>query len=75
MEDIQQIIVNEHMNERRHDADVRRLRDPSHDDQGADGGGGVGAARTRLGEWLIGVGTAVAGSAGDRRGETADSAL
>ena len=75
MEDLQQIIVSEHMDELRHDADVRRLRDPSREDPGADGGGGVAAARTRLGEWLIGVGNAVAGSASDRRGGTVDSAL
>ncbi len=76
MEDIQQIIVNEHMDELRHDAEARRLRDPSGDDDpGGTDAGGLGAARVRLGEWLIGVGTAVAGSAGDRRGGTVDSAL
>ena len=75
MEDIQKIIVNEHMDEMRHDAEVRRLRDPSRDGPEADGRGGVAAARIRLGAWLIGVGTAVAGTAGERRGGTADSAL
>ena len=75
MEDIQKIIVNEHMAEMRHDAEVRRLRDPSRDGPEADGRGGVGTARIRLGAWLIGVGTAVAGTAGERRGGTADSAF
>ena len=74
MEDIQTIIVNEHMNEMRHDAEVRRLREPSRDAPEADNRGGVAAARIRFGAWLIGVGTAVAGTAGDRRGGTADSA-
>ena len=32
MEDIQQIIVNEHIDDLRHDAEARRLRDPSGDD-------------------------------------------
>ena len=75
MEDLQQIIVNEHIHDLRHDAEVRRLRDPSRDDPGGDGGGGMAAARTRIGEWLIGVGNAVAGSASDRRGGTVDSGL
>ena len=75
MEEIQKILVNEHMAKMRHAAEVRRLRDPSRDGPDADGRGGVAAARIRLGAWLIGVGTAVAGSARDRRGGTADSAL
>jgi hypothetical protein len=75
MEDIQKIIVDGRMDEMRHDAEVRRLRDPSWTDPGEDGGRAVGATRTRIGEWLIGVGTAIAGPAGDRRGGTADSAL
>ena len=75
MEDIQIIIVNEHIDEMRRDAEVRRLRDSSRDDPEVDGRGSVAAARIRLGAWLIGVGTAVAGTARDRRGGTADSAF
>ncbi len=75
MEDIQQIIVNEHIHELRHDAEARRLREPSRDGPEADARGSLRAARIRLGAWLIGVGTAVAGSASDRRGGTADSAF
>jgi hypothetical protein len=75
MEDLQRIIVNEHIDELRHDAEAHRLRGDTGDGDPADappGGGQV--ARVRLGHWLIGVGTAVAGTAGDRRGGTADSA-
>ncbi len=75
MEDIQRIIVNEHMDELRHDAEARRLRDPSCDEPETDGRGRMAAARIRLGAWLIAVGTAVAGTAGGRRGGTADSAF
>ena len=80
MEDLQRIIVNEYMDSLRRDADALRLtrRVPYHTRDGdpacseaPDGR----PARVRLGHWLIGVGTAVAGSAGDRRGGTADSAL
>lgn len=76
MEEIQQIIVNDHIDNLRHDAEVRRIRGDTADvdSTGASPGGGQ-AARTRLGHWLIGVGTAVAGSAGDRRGGRAGSAL
>ena len=76
MEDLQQIIVNEHIHDLRRDAEASRMRDAHGDDDRAGAPpGGVGAARVRLGEWLIGVGNAVAGSASDRRGGTADSAL
>jgi hypothetical protein len=76
MEDIQQIIVNQRIDELRHDADARRMRGDRDDGDSTDAPpGGARAARVRLGQWLIGVGTAVAGSAGDRRGGTAGSAL
>ena len=76
MEEIQRIIVNEHMDELRHSAEVHRMRGDTGDGDPADAPPGGGqAARVRLGRWLIGVGTAVAGSARDRRGGTADSAL
>jgi hypothetical protein len=75
MEDIQQIIVNERIDDLRRDTAARRMRDTSDGDRAGAPPGGVRAVRVRLGEWLIGVGTAVAGSAGDRRGGTAGSAL
>jgi hypothetical protein len=76
MEDLQLIIVNERIDDLRRDAEASRMRD-AHDDDDRAGAtpGGVGAARVRLGVWLIGIGTAVAGSAGDRRGGRAGSAL
>jgi hypothetical protein len=76
MEDIQQIIVNQRIVELRHDTDTHRIRGGADDGHSTDAPpGGARAARVRLGLWLIGVGTAVAGSAGDRRGGTAGSAL
>lgn len=75
MEDIQQIIVHEHMADLRRDAEEGRIRDHTAYGDPEDPGTAGRAARVRLGEWLIGVGTAVAGSAGDRRGGTAGSAL
>ena len=80
MEDIRRIIVNEHMADLRRDADALRLtrRAPHHSRDGdptcAEAPDGR-PARVRLGHWLIGVGTAVAGSASDRKGGTAGSAL
>lgn len=76
MDEIQQILVNEHMHDLRRDADEGRLRDHARYGDPEDPGRSSGrAARVRLGQWLIGVGTTVAGSAGDRRGGTAGSAL
>jgi hypothetical protein len=76
MEEIQQIIVNEHIDELRHDTEARRIRGDTRDgDAGGAPPGGGRAARVRLGHWLIGVGTAVAGSAADRKGGRAGSAL
>jgi hypothetical protein len=80
MEDIRRIIVNEHVADLRRDADALRVtrRVPNHTRDGDPACGEAPdgrPARVRLGRWLIGVGTAVAGSAGDRRGGTADSAL
>lgn len=80
MEDIRRIIVNEHIADLRRDAEALRVtrRAPHHSRDGdppcaevPDGR----PARVRLGHWLIGLGTAVAGSSGDRRGETADFVL
>jgi hypothetical protein len=80
MEDLRRIIVNEHLADLRREADALRIarRVPYHTRDGdptcADSPDGR-PARVRLGHWLIGLGTAVAGSAGDRRSGTADSAL
>jgi hypothetical protein len=80
MEDLRRIIVNERIADLRRDADALRVarRVPNHNRDGDPACGEVPEsqpARVRLGHWLIGVGTGVAGSAGDRRGGTADSAL
>lgn len=78
MEDLRRIIVNEHVADLRREADALRAtrRVPYHTRDGDPECGEAPdgrPARVRLGQWLIGVGTAVAGSASDRRG--ADSAL
>jgi hypothetical protein len=80
MEDIRRIIVNEHIADLRRDAEAFRVtrRAPHHSRDGnpacAEAPDGR-PARVRLGHWLIAVGTAVAGSASDRKGGTAGSAL
>jgi hypothetical protein len=80
MEDVKRIIVNEHIADLRRDADALRLtrRAPHRSRDGdptcAEAPDGR-PARVRLGHWLIGVGTAVAGPGRDRSGGTADSAL
>lgn len=76
MEDLRRIVVNEHLAELRRDADaVRVTRRVPHQirDGDADCGEPPNArpARVRLGHWLIGVGTAVAGTSADPRGGTA----
>jgi hypothetical protein len=71
MEDLQQILVNEHIGDLRRDAAgmraESRIRNRTGDAEVVTSRGD--GARVRVGNWLIGVGTAVAGSAGDRRGE------
>jgi hypothetical protein len=80
MEDIRRIIVNEHIADLRRDADALRLtrRLPYHtrdrDPACAEAPDGR-PARVRLGHWLIGVGTAIAGSASGGKGGTARSAF
>jgi hypothetical protein len=76
MEDPRRIVVNEHLADLRREADALRAtrRVPYHTRDGDPECGEAPddqAARVRLGHWLIGVGTAVAGSAGNRRGGTA----
>lgn len=76
MEDLRQIIVNEHLAELRRDADALRVtrRVPNHTRDGDPACGEAPEsqpARVRLGHWLIGVGTAVAGTSADARGGTA----
>jgi hypothetical protein len=81
MEDLQQIIVNDHIGDLQREGD--RLRAERDTDRGTvhDHGDGSlhahadrGSARVRLGHWLIGVGTAVAGPATDRHGGAAGHA-
>lgn len=70
MEDLQQIIVNEHIGDLRREAESLRLeRDVANRTRDGDGREGSAAgpepdrqgARVRLGHWLIDVGSAVAG--------------
>jgi hypothetical protein len=60
MEDLHQMIVNERIGDLRREAESirieRRVRDGTHTGDGA---------RVRLGNWLIGVGLAVSGTAVD----------
>jgi hypothetical protein len=74
MQDLRQIIVNDHIDELRREAEAlrteRRIRHASRD--------GIGAARAataegratrvRVGRWLISLGAAVAGASGDPHG-------
>jgi hypothetical protein len=80
MEDYRQIIVNEHIADLRRDATEFRVtrRAGRHIRDGDRASCEVPEgqpARVRLGRWLIGLGTAVAGSASERRDGTAGSAL
>jgi hypothetical protein len=70
MEDLQQMIVNEHIGDLRREAEsIRTERRVNHRTRDGDGGKGSETvpegdregARVRLGHWLIGVGIAVAG--------------
>ena len=83
MEDVQQIIVNEHIGDLLREAERLRSERSVTDQENvgdcddaqvlavpADQRG----ARVRLGHWLIGVGTAVAGSGGDRQSGAAGHA-
>jgi hypothetical protein len=76
MEDLRRIIVNEHIADLHRDADALRLtrRVPHHTRDGDPACAEVldgRPARVRLGRWLIGLGTAVAGTSADQRSETA----
>jgi len=80
MEDLRRIIVNDHIDDLRRDAAAlrvgRRMRHHTRDgDPASCEASDERPARVRLGRWLIGVGTAVAGSASERNGGTADSVL
>ena len=83
MEDVQQLIVNEHIRDLRREAERLRSERSIADQARAEvceatsaAGGGTDPhrARVRIGHWLIDVGTAVAGSGGDRRGGAAEHA-
>jgi hypothetical protein len=79
MEDIRRIIVNEHIADLRREADALRAtrRVPHHTRDGDPTCGEAPdgrPARVRFGHWLIGLGTAVAGSSVDPRGGTAGRA-
>ena len=82
MEDLQQIVVGDHIDELYREADalraVRLERDhspgPLDARPGVPGRNARTPARVRVGRWLIGVGSAVAGTSGDPRGGTAGHA-
>jgi hypothetical protein len=80
MEESQQIFVNEHIDDLRREAEsLRSERRVRHRTRDGDGSGTAAhtdprGARVRLGHWLIGIGTAVAGTAGDPRSGTAGHA-
>lgn len=77
MEESQQIFVNEHIDDLRREAEaLRSERRVRHRTRYGDGSPTTAqadrrGARVRLGHWLIGVGRAVAGTAGDPHGGTA----
>ena len=83
MEDLQQLIVNEHIGDLLREAErLRSERAVTDQEKAADCDDAQAlavradrhGARVRLGHWLIGVGTAVAGSEADRRGGAAGHA-
>ena len=83
MEDLQQLIVNEHIGDLLREAERLRSERSITDQEKAGDCDDAQAlavraarhgARVRLGHWLIGVGTAVAGSGGDRQSGAAGHA-
>lgn len=73
MYDLRQIVVNEHLNDLRREAEERRMeRTMRHRPRDGESEIARAPARVRLGHWLIGVGKSVAGSAADP-GSTAPS--
>jgi hypothetical protein len=73
MRTLQEVIVNEHINDLRREAEILRMeqrmrhrtRDSDGDAAAARPGAGGRRARVRLGHWLFGVGTVLSGSTGD----------
>ncbi len=80
MDHVQQVIVSERIDDLNREAQsLRTERSAAHRARDRDAGGvtpGVGGrrARARLGHWLIGIGEAVSGTAGDTHGGTAGHA-
>lgn len=80
MDHVQQLIVSERIDDLHREAErlrtERKVRLRTHDRDAGRVTPGVGGrrARARLGHWLIGIGQAVAGSAGDAHGGTAGHA-
>lgn len=82
MEDLQQILVGDHISDLLRDAEGLRAERLSRDLELTSGRlgpptlapRGASQARVRFGRWLIGVGAAVAGTTGDPHGETAGHA-
>lgn len=67
MEDLRQMIVNEHIGDLRREAESLRMERRARDGTSARANGTqVGdGARVRVGNWLISVGVAVSGTAAD----------
>ena len=82
MEDLQQIMVSDHIDDLYREGDalraerLERERSPGPDGVRPDvpARDGRAPARVRVGRWLIGVGSAVAGTSGDPHGGTAGHA-
>ena len=77
MDQFQQIFVNEHIDDLRREAEsLRSERRVRHRSRDGDGSGTAAqtprrGARVRLGLWLIGIGSAVAGTSGEPHSGTA----
>jgi hypothetical protein len=82
MEDLQQILVGDHIDDLFREGDALRAERLERDHSPGQGGirgdvpvrNGRSPARVRVGRWLIGVGAAVAGTSGDPQGGTAGHA-
>jgi hypothetical protein len=82
MEDLQQIMVGDHIDDLYREGDALRAERLERDHSPGPHGvrldvptrSGRSPARVRVGRWLIGVGSAVAGTSGDPQGGTAGHA-
>jgi hypothetical protein len=70
MEEVQQVLVHEHIHELQHEAAALRA-ERARSAQAAHRGTGSGP-RGRIGRWLIGVGLAIAGPPAEGLGDSGD---